>query len=91
MKITILCYATNGLSSVTGRTIGAYGLWIESRYVEKGWDHDIDDCHVYIVSYCLFMIIQRYYLMCLSLDVCGNVNSIFQLRLHMGKWLFEKL
>jgi hypothetical protein len=31
---------------------------------------DIDDFHVYIVAYCLFMIIGQYYLMCLSLDVC---------------------
>jgi hypothetical protein len=59
--------------------------------VDLGWGQDIDDCHVYIVAYCLFMIIGQYYLMCLSLDVCRDKNNNCQLSLHMGKGLYEKL
>ena len=50
MDFTILCYATDGWSSVKGRTTYAYGFQIESRYVEPRWGQDIDDRQVHIIS-----------------------------------------
>jgi hypothetical protein len=49
--------AIDVLSNMT-RTTCAYGLWIESRYVDQGWGWVIYDWHVYDIAYCLFMIIR---------------------------------
>jgi hypothetical protein len=37
------------------------------------------------------MIIRQHYLTCSSLYVCKDKNNNFQLSLHMGKGLYEKL
>jgi len=71
----VLSVLTN---STVNRTTCTYQVLIESRYVDSRWGLDIDDFHVYIVSYCLFMNIGQYYLICLSLDVQKNRNNIFE-------------
>jgi hypothetical protein len=69
--ISVLTDSTINITTCT------YQVLIESRYIDPRWGLDIDDFHVYIVSYCLFMNIGQCYLICLSLDVQKNRNNIF--------------